>query len=155
MAERINFADCYVLTHQRSYTFLLSFLNHFLPHREPYASEFEVPQHAEFPDRVFRAADDLMRYLEQHPNEVHAIYWENKGASTIRAAMCLYTSDGQVIVGLTSETNFPDTMLERQCLQQLENFCNSSISLIEYDTPAAKDTAEFLQRIKAQTTTTK
>ncbi len=151
MADRVNFADCYVLTHQRTFNFLVSFLNYFLPHREAYASEFEVPQHAESPEHIFTTADDLMRYLEEHPNEVHAIYWENKAVSTIRAAMCLYTSDGQVIVGLTSETNFPDNSLERNCLQQLETFCNSSISLIEYDTPAAKDTAEFLQRIEKQT----
>lgn len=150
MTDRINFADCYVLTNQRSFTFLLSFLDHFVPQREAYASEFEVPQHADPPDQVFTASDDLMRYMEQHPNEMHAIYWENKELSTIRAAMCLYTSDGQVIVGLTSETYFPDTSLERDYLQQLEAFCNSSISLIEYDTPAAKDTTEFLQRVEQQ-----
>jgi hypothetical protein len=149
MTDRINFADCYVLTNQRTYIFLLSFLNHFLPKREAYASEYEVPQHADHPDQVFTASEDLITYLESHPHEAHAIYWENKEVSTLRAGMLLFTSDGQVIVGLTSETHYPDTYLEESCLQQLKDFCNSSIGLIEYDTPAAKDTAEFLQRARS------
>jgi hypothetical protein len=148
MSDRVNFADCYVLTNQRTYAFLLSFLNHFLPQREAYATEYEVPQHADLPDRVFTSPEELIAYLEDHPSEVHAIYWENKEESTLRAGMCLFTSDGQVIVGLTSETHYPDTSLEENCLKQLKEFCKSSIGLIEYDTPAAKDTTAFLQRIK-------
>lgn len=148
MTQPVNFADCYVLTNQRTYTFLLAFLNHFIPQREAYATAFEVPQHADPPEKVFTAAEDLMVYLESHPNEVHAIYWENKEASQLRAAMCLFTSDGQVIVGLTSETHYPDTSIERHYLKQLQEFCNSTIGLIEYDTPAAQDTAAFLQRVK-------
>lgn len=152
MPDRVNFADCYVLTNQRTYAFLLSFLNHFLPQREAYASEYEVPQHADFPDRVFTSPEELIAYLEDHPSEVHAIYWENKEESTLRAGMCLFTSDGQVIVGLTSETHYPDTSLEKYCLKQLKDFCKSSIGLIEYDTPAAKDTAAFLKRIQKAST---
>lgn len=148
MPDQLNFADCYVLTNQRTYIFLHSFLNHFLPEREAHASEYEVPQQADHPDHVFKAPEDLITYLENHPNERHAIYWQNKQVSTVRAGMCLFTSDGQVIVGLTSETHYPDTYLEDSCLKQLKEFCKSSIGLIEYDTPAAKDTAAFMQRIK-------
>jgi SnoaL-like domain len=151
MPDQVNFADCYVLTNQRTHAFLLSFLNHFLPQRETYAPEFEVPQHSDSPQQVFTEAEDLIAYLESHPNEVHAIYWENKETSQLRAAMCLFTSDGQVMVGLTSETHYPDTSVERRHLKQLEQFCNSRLSLIEYDTPAAKDTKEFLLRIEQQT----
>lgn len=148
MADQVNFADCYVLTNQRTYIFILSFLNHFLPEREAFASEYEVPQHADHPEHVFKASEDLITYLENNPKEVHAIYWGNKEISTVRAGMCLFTSDGQVIVGLTSESYYPETYLEDDCLQQIKEFCNSSIGLIEYDTPAANDTAEFLLRVK-------
>jgi len=148
MPDRINFADCYVLTAQRSSTFLSAFLNHFLPEREAYATTFEVPQHTDSPEQVFTTADSLIAYLEKHQQEVHAIYWENKETSQLRAAMCLFTSNSQVIVGLTTETHFPDTAIEREYLKQLEVFCNSRLSLIEYDTPAAQDTTEFLQRIE-------
>ena len=150
MPDQVNFADCYVLTNQRTHAFLLSFLDHFLPQRETYATSFEVPQHADPPQQVFTTAEDLIAYLESHSNEVHAIYWENKETSQLRAAMCLFTSDGQVIVGLTSETRYPDASIERKYLKQLEQFCNSSLSLIEYDTPAAKDTIAFVQRIEQQ-----
>lgn len=146
--EQVNFADCYVLTNQRTLTFIFSFLDHFLPNRQAYASEFEIPQHADPPEILFTSDKELIAYLESHPNERHAIYWENKEVSQLRAAMCLFTSDGQVIVGLTCETNYPDTTIEQHYLKQLQEFCNSTIGLIEYDTPAAKDTADFLQRIE-------
>ena len=150
MTEPVNFADCYVLTNQRTLSFILSFLNTFLPKRSTYALEFEVPQYAESPDIVYASAEELIAYLEKHPHEVHAIYWENKEESQLRAAMCLFTSDGQVIMGLTTITHFPDTTVEKHYLKQLEAFCHSNIGLIEYDTPAAKDSAEFLLRVEKQ-----
>ena len=149
--EPINFADCYVLTHHRTQAFILSFLNHFLPNRIPYASAYEVPQHADPPDIVFQSDTALITYLEAHPQERHAIYWENKDASAIKAGMCLFTSDGQVIMGLTCETHDPDITLETHCLEVLKEFCESRTGLIEYDTPAAQDTAAFLERIRNAT----
>ena len=146
----IRFADCYVLTRQRTRDFILSFLDRFLPQRQEYAAAYEVPQFAEQPSVVFPSANDLLYYLEQHPREVHAVYWFNPQETTLRAAMALFTSDGQVILGLTCETLFPDTHLEQNCLAQILAFCGSTVGLIEYEKPAPKDTGELLQRIAGE-----
>ena len=91
-----------------------------------------------------------MAYLEQNKNEPHAVYWYNTGESNPRGAMCIFTSDGQIILGVFCETQHPDTSVERGYLKALMDFCESTKGLIEYATPAAQDTAEFLQRIAAQ-----
>lgn len=148
--QTVYFADCYVLTHRRDKDFILSFLDHFLPQREEYTDEYELPQFAEHPVIVFPSAGQLLDYLEHAPHEVHAVYWYNPHEAPVRAAMCLFTSDGQVIVGLTCEASLPDTASEQNYLQEMMVFCRSTIGLIEYEKPAPKDTKELLQRIDAQ-----
>lgn len=155
MAEQkkyqVNFADCYVLTNKRTASFILSFLERFLPDRQVYGDAYEIPQFSDEPAIIFNTAEELIEYLEQNKNEVQALYWHNKEESKLRGAMCLFTSDGQVILGLFCETLYPDTTNESNFLKDLMNFCNSTKGLIEYEKPAARDTAEFLQRIAANT----
>jgi hypothetical protein len=146
----VHFADCYVLAHQRTKEFILSFLERFMPQREEYTDTYELPQFSEHPVIVFSSAGQLMDYLEHSPYTVHAIYWFNPKEEPIRAAMCLYTSDGQVILGLTCETLHPDKSQEEGYLKEAMRFCRSTLGLIEYEKPAPKDTGEFLERIAAQ-----
>src|SRR5438094_9095997 len=115
--QQINFADCYVLTNKRNRNFIFSFLNHFLPNRQEYGHLFEIPQFSENPTIVFKTADELIDYLVENKHEIHAIYWYNKEESKLRGAMCLFTSDGQVILGLTCETNYPDTTIESNYIE--------------------------------------
>lgn len=143
----VRFADCYVLARQRTRDFIVGFLDRFLPHRQEYTEAYEVPQFAEHPEVVFTSADALLDYLEKHSGEVHAVYWFNPQEETLRAAMALFTSDGQVILGLTCETFYPDTRIEQDCLAQIMAFCGSTVGLIEYEKPAPKDTGEMMQRI--------
>jgi len=145
--HEVKFADCYVLTDKRTKKFILSFLDKFLPNRQEYTHVYEIPQLADHPVLVLQSDKELMEYLEQHKNEIHAIYWYNKEESVIRGAMCLFTSDGQVIIGIFCESLYPDTTNENHFLKELMNFCNSKTGLIEYQTPAARDTKEFLQRV--------
>ena len=146
----VRFADCYVLARQRTRGFILSFLDRFLPQRQEYTDAYEVPQFAEHPTVIFPSADALLDYLEQHPSEGHAVYWFNPQEETLRAAMALFTSDAQVILGLTCETRYPETRIEQDCLAQVMDFCGSTVGLIEYEKPAPKDTGELLRRIAGQ-----
>lgn len=146
--KRVNFADCYVLTNKRTKDFILSFLDKFLPSREEHAGVYEVPQFSEQPVVVFKLAEELIDYLEHHKNEVHAIYWYNTEEEIVRGTMCLFTSDGQVILGIFCESLYPDTSIEDRYFKELKEFCGSSVGLIEYETPAARDTEEFLGRVK-------
>ena len=147
--HKVNFADCYVLTNKRTKDFIISFLDKYLPNRQEYTDIYEVPQFSEQPTVVFKTADELIEYLEHHKNEVHAIYWYNKKEEILRGTMCLFTSDGQVILGIFSESLYPDTSIEDRYFKDLQEFCGSTTGLIEYETPAAKDTEEFLRRVKA------
>ena len=147
---QVNFADGYVLTNKMTKEFIISFLNNFLPNRQEYTDSYEIPQFSDNPTKIFKSANELIEYLEQNKNEIHAIYWYNKEESKLRGVMCLFTSDGHIIPGFVCETLYPDTTLESKYLKDLMNFCNSTKGLIEYQTPAARDTEEFLQRIEAQ-----
>lgn len=146
--RKVNFADCYVLTDKRTKDFISSFLDKYIPNRQEYTDTYEVPQFSQQPTVVLNTADELIQYLEHHKNEVHAIYWYNKVEEILRGTMCLFTSDGQVILGIFCESTYPDTSIEEGYFADLQNFCDSNIGLIEYETPAAKDTLEFLDRVK-------
>lgn len=144
----VNFADCYVLTNNRTKVFITSFLNAFLLNRQEVTNKYEIPQFSKQPVLTFNLADTLIDYLEKNQHELHAIYWRNKEVSALRGAMCIFTGDGQVIVGLYCETLRPDTRIEQAYLKKLMHFCNSTNGLVEYEQPAAQDTDEFLQRLK-------
>ena len=143
----VNFADCYVLTNKRTKAFLTSFLDAFLPHRQEATSRYTIPQFSDEPTFIFNSDETLIDYLVHHPNEPHAIYWLNKDVSTLRGAMCIFTNDGNVILGLYCETLRPDTHIEREYLKKLLDFCESADGLIEYEQPAPEDTDVFQQRL--------
>jgi hypothetical protein len=145
--KQVNFADCYVLTNKRTTAFITSFLDTFLPNRQEVTTQYAIPQLSEYPAQVLHTAEALIEYLEQHLGEPHAIYWLNKEESTLRGAMCIFTSDGQVIAGLYCETRRPDTMIERQYLEALKDSCGTTEGLILYEEPAPQDTAAFLKRL--------
>jgi hypothetical protein len=146
--SQVNFADCYALTSKRTKEFILSFLDKFVPDREEYTHTYEVPQFSDNPSVVFSSDVQLMEYLEKNKSEKHAIYWSKKKENTLRGAMCLFTSDGQIILGLYCETHDPDTSIETGYLQQIMNFCDSSQGLILYKEPAPRDTRDFLEKVK-------
>jgi hypothetical protein len=149
---QVNFADGYVLTNKRTKEFIISFLNNFLPNRREYTNSYEIPQFSDNPTIIFKSANELIEYLEQNKNEIHAIYWYNKEESKLRGVMCLLPAT-DILFPVLFVRPIPDTTLESNYLKDLMNFCNSTKGLIEYQTPAARDTEEFLQRIEAQTAT--
>jgi hypothetical protein len=75
--KQVRFADCYVLTDQRTTVFLHSFLDAFIPYRKEYTHNYEIPQYAEVPELVLSSAGELITYLEQNGETPHAIYWSN------------------------------------------------------------------------------
>lgn len=150
MKHQVNFADCYVLSPQRNTKFIHAFLHRFLPHRQEYAGAFEINQEPHVQTITFTSLHSLLYYLEQNKQQQHAIYWYNKEETNLKGALCIFTSDGQVIYGLFCESHFPDTSTEDHYLNALMEFCNSTKGLIEYSTPAAKDTDEFITRWEEQ-----
>lgn len=144
--EVVNFADCYVLTSLRDSASIQQFLDTFLPQREPYTLEYEIPQMAEEPVHVVIGEGAILRFLEKYTTEPYAIYWYNKETSVCRGAMCLYTSDGKVIAGIFCESKLPDTSIEDSYLRQLLKHFNTQEGIILYKEPAPRTTADFLKK---------
>jgi hypothetical protein len=142
------FADCYVLTNERTKQFIYSYLDNFIPNRQETADEYQFPEYTDNPTTIFKTADELIDHLEKSQNDIHTIYWSNKDKSEIRGAMCFFTNDGRLIAGLYCETKCPDTTIEERHFKALQKFCKSNIGYITYEDPAPHDTMKFLEQIE-------
>jgi hypothetical protein len=87
------YADCYVLTNNRTKKFVEEFLNLFMPNRREQADIYEIPQYGKDTDEEFDSADKLIRYLELNVTTPHSIYWENLDDIEPRFANCFFTND--------------------------------------------------------------
>jgi hypothetical protein len=58
------YADCYVLTSNRTKKFVDEFLNLFTPNRKGQADIYEIPEDGKETGEEFDSADKLIRYLE-------------------------------------------------------------------------------------------
>ena len=152
MTEKIGYyADCYILSEKRTSEFIQTFLDKFIPNRHESADEYEIPQYSDEPKVLFRSAVELMDYLSINKNEVHTVYWTNNDKGDIKGAMCFFTNDGQVILGLYCDTMYPDTSIEDNVFADLTSFCESSNGYITYEEPTTHNTTEFLERVKSTT----
>ena len=145
------FADCYILTDNRTKAFIYFFLDQFLPDRAEVADEYEIPQYSNSPTFVYKTADTLINHLIENKNDIHTIYWRNNSKTTIQSVMCFFTNSNQLIVGLSCQTKYPDTSIENKHFKDLQNFCNSDKGYIAYEEPATQDTTEFLGRVEKYT----
>ncbi len=143
------YADCYVLSDKRTSTFIKSFLDNFLPNRQESAEDYVIPMHSDEPKIVFNTAIELIDYLTINTNEEHTVYWSNKDEADIKGAMCFFTNNGQVILGIYCDTMFPNTTIEDKVFEALKNFCGSSNGFITYEEAAPHDTTQFLERVKS------
>lgn len=130
-------ADVYVLSPRRSKTAFDGFLDRFLPDRAETADEYEVPRFSDRPRKVFGKADDLLTYLCENPDEPHAVYWVSRSEGDPRYAMVFPTTSGQVVYGLSVESN------EREFLERLKAFLDSAKGYIDYENPPPTNPCDF------------
>jgi len=138
------YSDIYSLVESRDKTLVRAFLDNFLPNREEAADEYEVPQYSENPSIVYKNAEELIEYMNNNSNEVHAIYWRSLSDGDPKDAMVFYTSDGCMILGLSIE----DEEKEQYYLRKLMSFTNSDISGIAYEQAPPDTKSEFKEFIK-------
>lgn len=112
------FADCYILSSQKSKSYILDFLNYFIPNREESADEYEVPQYGNKTDLVFSSSMELIDFLVEKHQEPYTIYWKNTDKSDLIGSMCFFTTDGNIILGISTETKFPNTEIEVKIFKQ-------------------------------------
>jgi hypothetical protein len=142
-------ADCYVLVNARSKSLVDEFLAHFLPCHRPSADEYEMPQYSDNPEQVFHAADEALSYLEEHPNEAHALYLANEASGEPCRGMVFPTLDGQMIFGLSYDCS-NEVVLDR-FLERMKSFLKSSIGYICFEEPPPRTAEEFVKVTKLLT----
>jgi hypothetical protein len=137
------YADCYVLTKQRTQQFVDLFLEKFLPEREEAADEYEVPQYSDKAQHVFTSIDKIVTHLVINPQETYSLYWRNKASSDLKGAMLFFTSDGNIIAGLFCNALENDSKIENDFLFKLKAFCKSERGYIDYENPPPLTVNEF------------
>lgn len=140
------YADCYVLTNNRTRNFVDKFLETFIPKRKEQADVYEVPQYGKETEKEFDSADNLIQYLELNSNIAHTIYWKNLEGEEPRFASCFFTDDNNLIVGLSCNA---DDKTEDELLMGLMNYCGTDIGYITYEQPAPQNSREFMKNARS------
>jgi hypothetical protein len=91
--------DCYVLAPKRSAELAQRFLDHFLPEREPGFAPEDPAQVLGLPEAT--TLEDVVRYLEDHPERTYAMYWRSKTATSPFYAIVAFGPDGCLVLGLS------------------------------------------------------
>ena len=139
------FADCYVLTHKRSYDFIINFLLQILPNRRETADEYEIPQYSENPTELFKTAEEAIKYLSQNKRVKHTLYFENINKTELKGVELFFTDDEYLICGIYCDTKFPNTEIEDKYFGILKEICNSEQGYIAYEEPSVHNSQEFIE----------
>jgi hypothetical protein len=141
-----QYADCYVLTNNRTKKFISDFLDTFIPNRKEQADVYEIPMYEKETIEEFDSADRLIDYLELNVNIPHTIYWENLDNGQISFANCFFTNDDNLIIGLACDV---DKKIEGELLMKLMNYCGSTDGYITYERPAPHNSSEFKMLVRS------
>jgi hypothetical protein len=133
-----GYSDCYVLAPRRSAVLVAQFLGRFLPEREQARDEYEAPRFSDSPRAVFRDAAELAAYCEAHPDEGHAAYWRNTAGGGPAHAMAFFTTDGEMVLGLST-----DVPQAEEALADLMAFAGSGVGYIDFERPPPETAAEL------------
>ena len=139
-------ADIYVLADDRSAYFINSFLNEFLPEREPACDDWFIPEYSDEPELIITSVDELLSYCETHSKVTQRSYWNNtqeKGEP--RSAHVFYLSEGKIILGLSTD----DESLEQPLLESLKAFARTDLGYITYECPPEDTVGEFTRMAQA------
>ncbi|MDR3456627.1 MAG: hypothetical protein P4N60_04220 [Verrucomicrobiae bacterium] len=134
--------EFYALGNDRTACNIRAFLDHFAPKRESCCEDYPVPESSGTPAFVFKTEGEILKYLEAHPDESYAIYWNHQGSS-LNQAMVFYTRDGNVIFGLAEESETPDRRL-----QELAEYVGAKHALMGSEQPPPSTSREFVALCK-------
>ena len=132
------YADIYVLTKSRTETVVAAFLERFAPAREEMTDEYLIPQFAEAPRTVFTTSAEVIRYCCSHTSEPQSVYWRLLGDEDPAYAMVFFTSDAQLILGLSVNEEAADRFLA-----ELRSHAGSDIGYITFENPPPGTATEF------------
>ena len=104
------------------------------------SEDYSVPRFSEDPERVFQTEREILRYLEEHPQEPYGLYFNDADPGSARQAMVFYTVDGMTIFGLADDS--PDHMAR---LHELAAFIGAEHSLSGWEQPPPDSSSEFVE----------
>jgi hypothetical protein len=110
---------------------------------EESAAEYFIPQYSDAPCTVFSDAESLFGYLITHQDESYSVYFSHLvPRSDILNCMLFFTSDGNVIFGITvSHMNQQELMVH---LNELLELVNGKAGYIAVEEPPPLTTKEFI-----------
>ncbi len=132
------YADIYVLTQSRTEATISAFLDCFAPVREETADDYCIPQHADSPHTIFRTAPEVVAYCCCHASETQSIYWRRVGDGDPAYAMVFFTSDGFLILGLSTDESTAD-----RYFAELRTHAGSDTGYVTVESPPPETAAEF------------
>lgn len=153
-----GYADCYIITENRTKEYLYRFLDRFLPERHVFLDEFEIPASANDSRKIFCTIDELLDYLEKQPKIHCYISWKNLTDDELPFAECMFTNDGFLILGLTCKRKHQqdsvdpflvDYGIAKNYFQQLQEFASGATGYITVETPPPENRIEFLKECQA------
>lgn len=142
------YADCYVLSKNRTENFINDFLNTYVPNRIDPDDRFEESQYPEDPTKGFKTSGELINFLTQNKSVKHTIYWQHPHKSGLRGVELFFTDDECVIFGIYCETKYPNTEIEDEHFRQLKDFCQSNEGYITYEDTPPHNSEEFRNILK-------
>lgn len=143
------YADCYVLTDKRNKETITYFLEEFIPHRKETIDEYEIPQFSPNPKIAFTKAEELIDYAIANKGIEQSVYWNNTIENDkLRSAMCFFTKDGYLILGISCITNNPNTSIEDYYLAKLKKYLQTDIGYIDYENPPPDNKEKFINLIQ-------
>lgn len=132
-----GFYDVYVLAPARTTDAVERFLKRYVPHREPSANEYPVPQFADEPTTVFFEAMELVAYCVEHPDVAHGIYWRSLDDCDPFHAMAFFFPYGGMVLGLSVVAN------PVRWLGDLFSMTGSEIGYWAFEEPPPESILEF------------
>lgn len=132
--------EIYALAENRSAQFTKSFLDNFLRERSAFAENYPIPECADVPTHICRNENEILSYLESHPNESYGLYWNAEiSSSQVSQAMLFYTLDGRLILGLATSPNMTSLYLN-----QLQKFARTQYVMIGDEQRPPETSSEFI-----------
>ena len=143
------FADCYVISANRTKTFISIFLTHLFQTAKKVRRVMSSLNMEKDTQQIFNSAEDIIDFLIEKPTEEYSIYWRNIEISDLRHIMCFFTNDGNVIFGISTETKYSNTEIEDAVFKRMQDFLGSNEGYITYESPPPRNRSEFLELVKS------
>ncbi len=138
--------DCYVLAPKRSAQAALSFLNRFVPNREPSFA-------AEDPSEVLGVSPDfdlhqILDHLERNEEKGYSMYFRNTSADDPHHAALMFQEDGSLFM-LLSVDSAQGSEVASDTLSELQKFSGSDFGYWAWEEAPAVNAETFIQRATA------